>query len=182
MRSKLFFIIVSVCLSACLKDRTFDIVISDKDKQVTRGIILINEISANGSTFSSEFGGYVDWIEFYNPGSDTINLSDGRWYTTDDLSFPNKYQLPERKIAPHGFLVICCDGVDSVNQQIHTNFSLSSNGESAGLYYKTDGGPFTEIDSHVFGAQAASVTIGRIPDGSSNWTSCSLMTPGSPNQ
>jgi hypothetical protein len=183
MKKSLLLLIIPLFLSACMKDRTFNIVLSGTDKEITPGMLVINEICSSGSTYTNEFGGTSpDWFEIYNPGSDSVTLVKDHWYVTDDQTLPFKYDLPRIIIPPHKFFVVCCDGIDSIATQIHTNFSLSSNGESVGLYYKTDGGPFILIDDHTFGSATASVSFGRIPDGSSNWTTCTLMTPGTPNQ
>ena len=175
--------LIGLMLCGCLKDRTFDLIQSETDIQITAGLVVVNEICASGSTYTSEFGGTSpDWFEIFNPSQDTIILAGNRWYVTDDPALPSKYLLPEIKIAPHKFFVVCCDNADSVALQVHTNFSLSSNGESVGIYYKTDAGPYTKIDEHAYVSATAGISIGRIPDGTTNWANCSLMTPGTANQ
>lgn len=180
---KIAAIVIAIFFFGCMKDRTFDIVLSDSDKQIEAGMVLVNEICASGSTYTNEFGGSSpDWFEIYNPGSDTLLLDSARWYVTDDLTLPFKFMLPKIKLAPGKFFVVCCDGIDSIAQQIHTNFSLSSNGEDIGIYYRTDAGPFILIDDHEYSSAVSGVSVGRIPDGSENWSNCSLMSPGTPNQ
>lgn len=180
---KMAAILIAALQIGCMKDRSFDIILSETDKQVEVGMVLINEVCASGSTYTNEFGGSSpDWFEIYNPGDDTLTLDSARWYITDDLTLPFKFMLPKVKISPRNFFVVCCDGIDSIAQQVHANFSLSSNGESLGIYYKTDAGPFILIDDHSYSSAVSGISIGRIPDGSENWTNCSLMSPGTSNQ
>ena len=183
MKKSLLWAGILLCVTSCMKDRTFNIALSDADKQVTVGTVLINEICASGSTYTNEFGGSSpDWLEIYNPNFDTLKLEKDRWYVTDETTFPYKFALPEIKIPPRKFFIICCDSNDSIAQQVHTNFSLSSNGETVAVFYKTEAGPFLQIDVHSYNSAVSGVSIGRIPDGSTNWANCSLMTPGTSNQ
>src|SRR5690606_21977680 len=59
----------------------------------------------------------------------------------------------------------------------HTNFGLDLKGESV-ILADTLG---TVIDSVAFGPQTADVSIGRKPDGGSNWVTFLQPTPGSAN-
>ncbi len=63
--------------------------------------LIINEINYNSSPAFDP----GDWIELYNPSSDTVNLSD--WCFIDDDN-THKFILPEStKINPFGYLVLC---------------------------------------------------------------------------
>lgn len=173
---------VFLLLSGCVNDRTFNITPTPADQQVYPGIVVINEVLAKGSLIVTEFGDSADWMELYNPGPDSVELAAGRWYVTDIPSTPFEFELPRIVLPPRGFQVVFCDSRDTVVAQIHTNFHISSNGETLALYYKSEAGPFVRIDDHTFGAQTTRVSIGRQPDGSTNWQSCSRQTPGQPNQ
>ncbi len=135
----------------------------------------INELLAiNQNIIPDPAGEYDDWIEIYNPSSDTIPLAG--IYLTDQLDRPTRWAFPDTFIAPGAFLMIWCDD-NPVQGPLHATFRLSSDGEQAGLFHR-DG--VTPIDTLTFGAQSADISYGRYPDGSVNWT---LMdpTPEAPN-
>ncbi len=88
---------------------------------------------------------YPDWIELYNPGSETIDL--GGLYLTDDLTDPTQFQIPTGvTIAGGGFLLFYADN-DTEQGDQHTNFKLSADGESVALF-GADG--VTQIDAVTF--------------------------------
>jgi hypothetical protein len=60
----------------------------------------------------------------------------------------------------------------------NTNFSLSRDGEFVGLYGAQGG---VLIDSYEFGVQLTDFTIGRYPDGSTNWLISPCITPAGAN-
>ena len=73
--------------------------------------VIINEGSnRNYNTLRDEDNEYNDWIELYNPGSDTVNLYN--YSLTDDSTVPAKWKLPTIKLAPRSFRVIYCSGKD----------------------------------------------------------------------
>ena len=51
-------------------------------------LILSEFMSANTATLTDEDGDFSDWIEIYNPTTNTVNL--GGWFLTDDANFPTK--------------------------------------------------------------------------------------------
>ena len=104
------------------------------------GSVVINELMASNDSWDvpGDNGDQPDWFELYNTGEAAIDI--GGWYVTDDLADPVKYQLPAgTMVAPHGFLVIICDGV---GEGLHTNFKLSGGGEAVGI--SEDGVTLTE--------------------------------------
>src|SRR2546423_1875320 len=59
--------------------------------------LLITEFMAvNNSTLADPTGGYPDWIEIYNAGSNTVNL--GGWYLTDSALKLTKWQFPSTNL------------------------------------------------------------------------------------
>jgi hypothetical protein len=112
----------------------------------THGILIINSFSAAGSQKENEFGNAEDWIELFNTTGNTLTLESGKWFLTDDVeSKPAKFELPELTIEPYGSLIIWCDKMNTVEDDIHTNFKLSSSGEKIGLFYFT-GSDYAAID------------------------------------
>jgi PKD repeat protein len=138
--------------------------------------LFINEIIAsNSGTLMDETGSYEDWIEIYNPNSYDINIAN--YFITDDLNNPTKFKLPSdtviTKISTGGFLIIWASGSPQ-RGPLHTNFSLSIQGEQLGLV-APDGVTF--IDSLSFGNQLTDVSFGRKTDGGSAWAFFEEPTP-----
>jgi len=97
--------------------------------------IVINEINYNSSdTFNPE-----DWIELYNPSSQTKDLSD--WIFKDSDS-SHSFILPENiLLEPNSYIVLCTDSIlftsnfPNVKNFIgNLGFALSGGGEFIGLY------------------------------------------------
>ncbi|MEA1972171.1 MAG: lamin tail domain-containing protein [Candidatus Cloacimonadota bacterium] len=144
--------------------------------------LYINEyLASNDAANEDEFGGFDDWIEIYNASDVAINIAG--MYISDSLTDIIKYQIADTDanlttIQPGGFLVIWAD--DEVDQGIlHTNFKLSSGGESIVL---TDTDGTTIIESRVYEGQTTDYSEGRSPDGTDNWIIFETPTPGATNQ
>ncbi len=144
---------------------------------ITTSDLLINEFCAdNDSVIQDNAGEYNDWIEIYNPSESSVNL--GGMYLTDKPDNLTKWQFGEGiTIGAGEYLLIWCDE-DQEQGDLHTNFSLSANGEFIGL---TSSDGVTVIDSISFGPQTTDVSYGRFPDGSSNWQFFDSPTPGTSN-
>lgn len=146
---------------------------------VTSVEIYINEIMAdNDSTIEDpdEAGAFEDWVELYNPGSTSIDLSG--FYLRDDSSEPTQWQFPSGStIAAGGYLIIWADG-DTDQGDTHASFGLSSGGETVELY-NIDGA--TLVDSITFGEQTTDVSYGRLTDGTDILLSMTTPTPGATN-
>lgn len=141
--------------------------------------LFINEFMAlNTATATDPQGEYEDWVELYNPGPETINLTG--FHLSDDLNNPARWSFPAgTTIEPHEFLLIWCDA-DEPDPGLHSNFKLSASGESISLYGPAGAG-LPLIDQYVFGLQSADISLARIPDGSSQWSLCDAPTPGLSN-
>ncbi|MCP4569261.1 MAG: hypothetical protein GY841_16930 [FCB group bacterium] len=143
--------------------------------------LYINEIMAvNETTIEDpdESDEYPDWIEIYNAGGSTVDMSG--MYLTDDLYNPILWQIPEGvSIGAGEYLLFWADD-DESQGSTHTNFKLSADGESVGLF-DTDAHGRVVLDSKSFGTQTADVSYGRLPDGTDNWTDLSEPTPGESN-
>ncbi len=145
--------------------------------------LVINEILATNITdIADNAGDHEDWIELYNNSTDTLQI--GGLYFTDDLSDPDKWQVPSSQpdstiIAPGEFIVFYADE-EPEEGVLHLDFKLSSNGESIGIF-QDDGINLISIDSISYGPQLDDVSYGRFVDGESNWYSMTITTPGMPN-
>lgn len=132
--------------------------------------VFINEFMANNDiAVEGPDGDFPDWIEIYNGGATSVDLTG--MYLTDDLDNPDSWQFPENTvIEAGGFLVVWADNTDD-SDSLHASFGLNASGEAVGLF-ASDG--LTEIDSVIFGEQLDDVSYGRLPDGGSTWN---FLTP-----
>ena len=96
--------------------------------------IHINEFLASNVTgLRDDDGDRSDWIELYNPGSETINLTN--WSLTENKNNPRKWVFPSVSIKAGEYLVVIASNKNRTNtaRQLHTNFSLSKSGEYLAL-------------------------------------------------
>ena len=139
--------------------------------------IVINEfLTSNQNNIVDGDGDRSDWIELYNPGSEACSLSG--YALSDDSDEPKKWTFPDVTISPFGYLLVYASDKNSMrNEEIHTNFKLSKDGEFIGLY-----DPFgNPVDTITFGGQAEDVSMGRWPNGTGGFVSFPEPTPGSKN-
>ncbi|MGJ8643033.1 MAG: lamin tail domain-containing protein [Luteolibacter sp.] len=115
------------------------------------GQVQINEIMAKNTTVHPDivdFEDYPDWIELHNTGATSASLDDH--FLSDDLEEPFKWLIPSgTSIAPGEYLIIWADGYDAAPGEVHprgywpwddfttegyhSNFNISSGGESVVL-------------------------------------------------
>ncbi|HML49474.1 MAG TPA: lamin tail domain-containing protein, partial [Clostridia bacterium] len=91
----------------------------------------LNEImAANAHTLTDADGEYVDWIELYNRGDETIDLS--QYALSDDPSNPILWRFPAgATIEPKGYFLVYASGKNRADPDApHTNFKLRANGET----------------------------------------------------
>ena len=96
--------------------------------------LLINEFSANSDgSFPDEDGDNSDWIELRNAGGATI--STGGYFLTDDPDQSMLWELPAIDIPAGGLLTVFASGKDRAvaGAELHTNFSLTADGEYLAL-------------------------------------------------
>jgi len=134
-------------------------------------------LASNRVTNADEKGEYDDWVELYNTSNEPVCI--GGRFLTDGLAKHDSWMIPYATvIAPHGFLVVWCDG--QIRQgPLHTDFHLDAvNGGELALY---DSNTATLIDSVRFGPQQTDVSQGRFPDGAATSYTLDYPTPGAPN-
>lgn len=140
--------------------------------------VVINEVLANNASLV-EGGRTPDWIEIYNGTAGTVDLSD--MSLTDDPLAARRFVLPPgTTLAAGQFLRVLCDtGATNTGPLVNTNFALKSSGGAVYLFDKpVSGGSLS--NSISYGLQTANFSIGRVPDGSTNWVLTS-PTPGTAN-
>lgn len=147
---------------------------------VLPGEPIISEfLTQNDSGLLDEDGSASDWIEIHNPGDDPVLL--GGYHLTDNSSAPTKWTFSNMTLDPGQYLVVFASGKDRAvsGAELHTNFSLSSNGEYLALV-KPDG--FTRVSefSPDYPAQRVDVSYGFDFDAAADGF-FTTPTPGSAN-
>src|SRR2546426_4012968 len=96
-------------------------------------LIVSEYLASNKSGLKDEDGDRPDWIEVQNLGSNAIDL-DG-WFLTDDPRVLAKWRFPSRILGVGDALIVFASGKNRAPGagELHTNFSLSSNGEYLSL-------------------------------------------------
>ncbi len=141
---------------------------------------VINELmSSNTSAVADNYGEYNDWIEIYNPNTDTLDLAG--YYLTNTLVLPTQFKLAigndSTKIPGGGHLLIWMDR-DVSQGALHSNFKLNSSGAFIALFSPNGQ---TLIDSIRFNAIATDVSYGRRYDGAADWKLFYPSTPAATN-
>jgi hypothetical protein len=128
--------------------------------------VLINEVLANNATLEESDGSKPDWVEIYNPSTNAVDLAD--MSLTDAVAIPRRWVFPSGSLVPPmGFFHVRFDG-DAPMSSTNTGFGLKANGGSVYLYNRlVDGGSLAS--AITYGLQAADFSIGRVPNGSTNW-------------
>jgi hypothetical protein len=157
VKASRYFFVLSVLLvsNSCSSDE-------DKEPKITAAEgLFINEISASGD----------DWVELYNSTGDAKDISG--YVIQDDGEV--SYQLPEGTTVPaNGYLIILCD---DENFGLHTNFKLSSDGETVTL--KNTNNEIAEAATYPKLDNGQS--YGRYPDGSDHFAISGITSQGSSN-
>ncbi len=140
--------------------------------------LVINEFMASNETaFSDSAGEFDDWIELYNAANVPVDL--GNLFLSDNPNIPNKWQLPNQTLQPDEYLVIWADE-DSNQGELHTNFKLSKNGETLGIYSDAANG-FAPLDEIAYPTQTTDISYGRMPNGTGDFMVLDSITPSRNN-
>ena len=143
--------------------------------QPVRGLVINEFMADNDGAVPGPYMTFPDWIELYNGGNTSINLS-GMCLTEDLSNAP--WRFPNGTIiAPEDFLLIWGNR-GSGPDMLHTNFSPNAGGGTLTLL-GVDG--TTVIDQITFEKQIRDVSYGRVPDGGSSWSYLITSTPGEAN-
>ena len=136
--------------------------------KTSKARVSINELLA-GNTKSGKDpqGEFEDFVELYNPGAESIDLSG--MYLTDSEKSPRKWRFPDgTSLAAKSYLVVWADEDSSATPGLHANFKLSSKGEAVYLV-DTDQRSNAVVDYVKFEAQTDDVAFGRLPSKADKW-------------
>ena len=99
--------------------------------------VVISELQpSNKVTMRDADGDYSDWIELYNPGAESADLT-GCWLSDSDKE-PCKWQIPSLTLESGEYRVVFCSKKDRADGELHTNFALSRDGDT--LYLSSPSG------------------------------------------
>lgn len=138
---------------------------------IVPGKVVMNEIYSRGTP------GNLDWIELYNSGGTSLDVSGYKIYDSGgQTGVKAKKTLPAGTLIPaHSFHVVV---TDTNAAGLTDGFGLSSSGEQVWL----EDASGTVVDAVSFPAMETTQTYGRYPDGDTTWALRNTITKGTPNQ
>lgn len=138
-------------------------------------LVLSEFLAKNEAGLKDEDGDASDWIEIYNPGTNTVSLLN--WSLTDTKSRLDKWVFPNTNLIGGGFMVVFASEKDRrlPGAPLHTNFKLSDTGEYLALVESNRTTVATEY-APKFPTQFKDVSYGL----GMEVTSLPLITNGSP--
>ena len=185
-------IFAALLFSGCVKDEQPQPGTPDPENYAD---IVINELIAKDITdpyFLSGTGEGADWVELYNKGSKSVNIS-GMWITDSPGDDAEYQQIPDTHInittiPPKGFVVLICGATDAggsdiptsiVDGKIFIDMGISSSKDNFVAIYTPEK---NEIDkSDDFNGLEDDKSFGRKTDGTGEWQVLATKTPGKPN-
>jgi hypothetical protein len=122
-------------------------------------VVISEFVASNSRSLADQDGDYSDWIELYNAGAESVNLSG--WYLTDDAAELAKYRFPSVTLRPNRYLIVFASDKNraAAGQELHANFKLSSGGDYLALV-KPDGTTITSAHAPLFPSQVTDVSYG----------------------
>lgn len=144
----------------------------------------LNELQPNNLTgIADNQGEREPWIEIYNSGTSTVDLSG--YYLANNYTNLTQWQFPaEASIAPGEYRLIWADGqtTQSTPSVFHTSFRLNSSTGSVALVRMIDGKP--QVTDYLnYAGIAPDLSYGDFPNGQPfDRQIFFTTTPGAPNQ
>lgn len=141
--------------------------------------VLINEYScSNISGPLDAYGEHEDWVELYNAGSASVDLTG--YYLSDKSGNLTKWQIPSGSVAAGGHLLVYFSGRGTVNGgEIHPSFTLSQTNNEWIILTLPNGNVADSIRMVHMTKQNHSV--GRQTDAGAIWKLFTTPTPGAVN-
>jgi len=143
---------------------------------IIKAQVIINEIMAYNTSgiINPDLGICTDWIEIYNTGEETFDLSSSS--LSDNRNDLHLWNFPlGTTIGPGDFLVIWADRAEEIQNGLHAGFKLDLAGETVYLSGQTG----SLLDSLSFTRQFENVSYGK--NDTSGYVYFSNPTPGTGN-
>lgn len=140
------------------------------------GAIRISEVmSAAQTVLPDRYGEFSDWVELHNTTDRAVDLAG--WSLSDDPDVPDKWVFPALVIQPGERVIVFCSGRETVvDGEVHTDFSLSSGGESVVLRAYSG----VTVDAVTFGEAEENCSF-AIDEATGEAVLSAYPTPGYPN-
>ncbi len=136
--------------------------------------IVINEVFAKNESVVLPDGSTTDAIELFNPSTNTLDLANCS--LSDDVANARRWVFPVGSTIPgSGYFRVYFDANRSPSAT-NTGFGLKDTGDNVYLFSAAG----ALMDAITFGLQATDFSIGRVPNGSTNWV-LTVPTLGSAN-
>ena len=138
--------------------------------------LIINELmQSNIDCIMDDLKEFPDsWVELYNAGSESVNLSD--YALSVSPKEKKAYKLPSRTLSPGQYVVVYCD---TEEKDLHASFRLESGKD--GELYLWKNGTIIEQYTGMKKMPAPNVAYGRETDGADTWGYQLTPTPGRSN-
>lgn len=106
--------------------KQLDINSQNLDFQKQSKVMITEVMSSNSMTILDGFGSSSDWIEFYNPGDEAINLKDAGLST--NIDDPMMWVFPDFEIDSGEYKIVYASGLNEVDDSgnLHLNFKLNA--------------------------------------------------------
>lgn len=149
---------------------------ADEQEGGTDEHLVINELmQSNIDCWMDDLNDFPDsWVELYNPGTASINLSSYSLGTTTDAG--EAWKLTDKTIDPGKYIIVCCDKEGS---KLHTPFRLES-GKGCNVYLFRDNQIVDKVEG-LAKQPAPNIAYGRKTDGSNEWGYQLTPTPNKEN-
>jgi len=143
------------------------------------GQVIINEYScSNVAGPTDAFGEREDWIELYNMGATTVNLTG--YYLSDKSTNLTKWEIPSGTIAPNSYTMVYCSGRDLVSgAEYHPNFKLTQTDNEWIILTLPNGNVMDSIQ--IVHITKNNHSIGRQTNAAANWKLFTTPTPNAAN-
>lgn len=143
--------------------------------------VVINEYSAaNYDDVVDNYGEYEDWVELFNAGGASVDISG--YYLSDREDEPTKYLIPAgATITAGGFLRFWCSSRNTyVGTNYHTNFKLTQTTGAEAVVFADALGVILDIQQLDYPNQT-NHSMGRSPNGAVDWRIFTSPTPNASN-
>jgi hypothetical protein len=160
---------------------SFLILIFICSSQIAKSDIVINEYSCgNLSQVADDYGDYGDWIELYNSGAASVDISG--YHLSDNPANPTLYTVPNGvTISAGGFRRFWASGRNVyAGSSYHTSFKLTQSKNNPDYIVLADAAG-TVIDLIQLTKTQVGHSYGRITNGSPTWGIFSTPTSNASN-
>jgi gliding motility-associated-like protein len=146
-----------------------------------QGQVMINEYStSNINGLVDQFGNQEDWVELYNAGGTSVDISG--YYLSDNDNNPIKWEIPAGTVVPAGgYQLFICSKRDVIQAgEIHTSFNIKQTKPEELLFADGLGTVIDIMDLDTMRTMLDQ-SRGRATDGAPVWALFPFPTPGAAN-